>query len=408
MANGLARQKVEIVMDDIRMTRNVLKLNLGLVVMTLPLLACTPSTSLDLQSRSLAAQGQPSTRDMNAFPLNKTVCDPWSGQTPSTSENGVRARLAHRSSGQPDWNRSEDYLRQGTASGRTLFFSDLNVPTRLFDQGFATQTSAVVTNDAGEKLIEYFGLQFSTQLRLGTDDPAGDYELAILSDDGSTLRISEARGTIGPADASGEVLIDNEGAHPTRLGCAKRAVSLQQGQGLDLDLSYYQGPRMHIAMILLWRPTNASVTPEPLCGASGNDFFFDPDRDSSPQKNYRSLLSRGWRPVPAKNLFLPGQSVFNPCVTGENLEITDFALVEASSFQIDIQWRTNRAATSQALVKRVLTGEEFLTDSDQLLRTTHVLRIEGLESDETYEIQPVSVAEDGAKVIGEKLTVKTP
>lgn len=390
-------------MDDIRMTRNVLAVWAGPLMVTLPLIACTPKTSLDVSAQSLGAQGQPSRRNMNAFPLNKTVCDPWSGGAPDTSQNGVRARLAHRAAGQPEWTRSRDYLEKGVASGRSLFFSDLNVPTRLFHQGFATQTSSVVTDDRGEKLIEYFGLGFVTQIRLGTDDPAGDYEFAILSDDGTTMRV-------GAGDGGGgmRVLIDNEDAHPTRMGCAEERVALEHGQGLDVDITYFQGPRMHIAMVLMWRPVTASTRREPLCGAMGNDAFFNPDKGSKPLANYAALLARGWKPVPARNLFLPGAAVFNPCVTGEELEITGSAIVEVSSFQAEIQWRSSRPGTSQALVRRLATGEEYLTDSDQMLRTVHQLRIEGLESGEDYEIQPVSVAEDGAKAFGAKLFISTP
>lgn len=389
-------------MDDIRMTRNVLTTFTGLLTLTLPLIACTPKTTLDITGESLEAQGQPSNRNMNAFPLNKTVCDPWSGGTggPDSSQNGVRARLGHRSSGQPAWTRSTDYLDKGVASGRHLFFSDLNVPTRLFEKGFATETSSVVTDDQGEKLIEYFGLGFSSQIRLGTDDPAGDYEFALISDDGTTMKI-------GSNDAQ-KVLIDNEGDHPTRMGCGTERVSLQHGQGLDIDISYFQGPRMHIAMMLVWRKVTASTRSEPLCGASGNDFFFNPDDGSKPKANYRDLLSRGWAPVPARNFFLPGQAVFNPCVTGEELQITNASVVEVSSFQAEIQWKSSRAATSQALVRRISTNEEYLTDSDQMLRTSHQLLIQGLESGEDYDIQPVSVAEDGAKAFGAKIRITTP
>lgn len=386
-------------MDDIRMTRNVLASILGLM-MTLPLVACDRKSSMDLDATSLADQGQLSSRNMNLNPLNKTVCDPWSGGQPQTSENGVRARLAHRGVGQAAWTKSSEYIDQGVMSSRTLFFSDLFVPTRLFDQGFSTQTSAVVQNDRGEKLIEYFGLDFQSQIRLGADDPAGDYEFAVLSDDGATMKIAGADGLLS------ETLIDNEGMHPTRMGCGLRPVKLEAGKGLDFGISYFQGPRMHIAMTLMWR--RAAETPEPLCGASGNHAFFNPDDESKPQKNYDDLLARGWKPVPAANLFLPGQAVFNPCVTGEDLVVEGLELIEASSFQVELQWRTSRPATSQVLVRRLSTGEEYLTDSDQMLRTAHRLVVDGLQAGENYELQAVSVAEDGAKSFSEKVRIATP
>lgn len=386
-----------------KMTHTILAPLMGMMIV-LPLLGCDRRESLTLSAESLEAQGVSANRNMNAYPMHKTVCNPWSGGVVDSSENGIKARLAHRGVAHPIWTLSSDYLSKGQASNRTLFFTDLNVPTRNFDQGFSTQTTSVVRDDMGEKLIEYFGLQFQTQLRLHTEDSAGQYELAILSDDGTTLKISSPSAEGG--ESVSETLINNEGAHPTRMGCAARPVTLNHKQGLDLDLSYYQGPRMHIAMMLMWRPVSTSA--EPLCGASGNNLFFNPDDQSKPQSAYRDLVSRGWKPIPARNFFLPGQEVFNPCVEGEDLELSNFVLNEASSFQIDVQWQSSRPATSQILVQRISTGEEFLTDSDQMLRLQHRLVIDGLESGETYEIQAVSVAEDGAKALSAKLQVTTP
>lgn len=367
-----------------------------LALLVLSLSACSPPQDLAVSANSTLEQGQPATRNMNAYPLNKVVCDPWSSGTgPVGNENGIRARLGVRGTGQPAWTQSSDYVTHGQMSAQNLFFSDLFVPTRMFDQGFATQTSSVVANDQGEKLIEYFGLRFQTQLRLTAGDVPGDYEFAILSDDGTTMTIDNQT-----------TLISNEGTHPSKLGCGTHKISLAAGDRKDLDITYYQGPRLHISMILLWRP--ASATAEPLCGSSGNHLFFDPDHGSNPQQAYKDLLARHWAPVPARNFFLPGQQVFNPCVQGEPLEISGFAIKEVSSFQAELIWQSSRPATSQVLVRKVSTNEERLTDSDQILRTTHELRVEGLESDVTYELQAVSVADDGAKALGPKIVITTP
>lgn len=366
------------------------------------LMACEKSGLLEARLNTESyVSGLSSTRDMNQFPLHKVVCDPWSGGGGMTKpEQGIRARMAYRGAGQKAWSNSVDYLNHGQVSSQLLFFTDLSVPTRMFDQGFSTQTSQVVKDDAGEKLIEYFGLEFATDLRLDPTQSATSYEFALLADDGVTLEIGEG--------SQAQTLIKDEGDHPTRMSCGEFSVPMEHSRTLPIKLNYFQGPRYHIALTLMWRPTSAGLAKsDPLCGHSGNDLYFDPDT-SAPKKSYKDLEARGWRPVPAGNFYLPGQQIFNPCIEGEKLEISGFKVLEISSYQADVAWNSTRPATSQVLFKKISTGEETLTPSDNMLRTDHSLLVTGLEPDETYEIQAVSVAEDGSKAFGPKTILKTP
>lgn len=372
--------------------------------LTLFLSACQNTMRVDSE-KLLGFSAEPALqmaqRNMNASPLNKTICDPWNEGEPGLAENGLRAKLAYRGLQQTTWSKSTDYLEKGQMSGKNLFFNDLFVPTRRFEKGFATQTSQVVTDDMGQRLIEYFGLQFESEIRLNSGDAEGAYQLALLSDDGATLTLH--------AGAQKEEHLANEGVHASRLACATQSVHLQRGESLPISLSYFQGPRYHISLILLWRPVSGVQLPaEPLCGREGNNVFFDPDRDSEIQPAYHDLLARGWKPVPAANFYLPGQQNFNPCVSGEPLELSSFKLLEVSSYQADLTWRTSRPATSQALVRDLTNGGERLTDSDQGLRTQHALTVTGLDSGVLYEIQAVSVAEDGSKAFGASVRFTTP
>lgn len=368
------------------------------------LAGCQQAPSEDISANNLAPSSWVASRDMNRYAMNKVVCDPLGegNPVPPPPTNGIAANLAYLAPTQSPFSKSSDYMTKGTQSSQQLFFSDLFVPTRLFTEGFSTQTSQIIKNDVGDKLIEYFGLHFRTQLFLvGDDQTDGNYELAVLSDDGTTVKIVSG-------DQS-QLLINNEGDHPTRLGCSATSVALSHTQGLNLDITYYQGPRYHISMVMLWRPAQAkTLGKDPSCGLTGNDTFFDFNNKSAPQKAYKDLLARGWRPIPAGNYFLPASEDINPCTPGSPLTMADIELGAVTGTSAQVSWSTNRVSTSQALVVNTASGDQFLTASDQTLTTSHSLMINGLTPGATYSVQVLSVAEDGARTIGDPITVVTP
>lgn len=370
---------------------------LALVPLSFLIAHCSRPNLDDQVTAATTLPGQAANRNMNAFPLNKLVCDPMGGPIGTNLKNGIEAKLAYRGATQPRWYSSTDYLDKGVKSDKKLFFSDLFVPTRMFSEGFATQTSSVIVDDLGERLIEYFGLNFKTELRLIGDQPSGKYDLAVLADDGVMVA------SIGEGGKA--TLLSGDGDHPTKMICGN-PIDLTNGSGKSLDITYYQGPRYHISLVLLWRPAKAGK--DPLCNQEGNNLYFDPDNGSKPKQGYKDLLARGWKPIPAANFFLPDQVEINPCVPGEPLQINGPTISEIFFNQVDLVWKTDRAATSQVLVKDVETGAETLTISDNLLRTSHQVSVAGLTSGKTYQFRAVSVAEDGGKVVSIPLTVTLP
>ena len=178
-----------------------------------------------------------------------------------------------------------------------IFLEKVSVPTRAFTTGFPTLSGALVKDSEGEDLIEYFGLDIESEIVMESGASPTVKEWALLADDGVRLSLA------------GSPVAFSAGVHPTRLVCGTQAIPLIAGQNIPLRLQYFQGPRHHIALTLLWR--DAAISAEPLCGAQGNTFWFDDQ--SQPTLQYQSLLQRGWEPVPAAHFQVPDSSSFNPC-----------------------------------------------------------------------------------------------
>ncbi len=260
--------------------------------------------------------GQASTKT-NAMgltpPSAQIICDPLSSGN-ATLNGGLVGSLTYRPDQVPSgvsFTQVSDYINFGTKSAQTVYLSQLNVPTRKFTDGFMTQDNSLIRKDHGELLIEYFGLHMETILKLSSRDPVGKYQLALLSDDGTILEVHKT------SDEK-MTLIRNDGAHSARFGCASSLISMSAETRLPISVDYFQGPRMHIALVAMWRqlPEGTLTAPaDPLCGQDGgsNSFYFDSETSpSTPQPAYNQLLSRGWKPISSENFELPN-SATNPC-----------------------------------------------------------------------------------------------
>jgi hypothetical protein len=261
----------------------------------------TPDSALASGVPSPAPSADPAT----------TVCDPFTNNPShpgSDLNHGIVASIKYLSDSMPRYSKATDYQKNGVPLDATLFFTDVNVPTRSFSLGFATQSGNLLLNDKGNTLYEYFSVHMESQLQLTLADPVGSYQLAILSDDGSLAQIDRGSGF--------EVWVNNDGVHSTRFTAATQPLLFASTTTrIPIQVDYFQGPRYHIAMILLWRPwPSTGSTKDPLEGKSGNTYFFDPDQvPSVPTSAYNALLSRGWKPVSAANFYLPEEVAQNPC-----------------------------------------------------------------------------------------------
>lgn len=343
--------------------------------------------------------------NVNQYPSNKIICDPLSGgETTQTSyEKGIKASLHYLIPGMPNFKTSMNYAQFAKKSDQNIFLSDMNVPTRLFSEGFSTSTGQVLKNDSNEKLIEYFGLKMSTNLILSDLDEVGDYELAMLADDGTTLKLKS-----GNAEIPDEVLIDNEGDHPTRMGCATRTVKMRKNVMLPIEATYYQGPRYHISNVLIWRKVTAAGTADPLCNQTGNNLFFNPDNKSAPQQAFKDLQARGWKVLSADNFMMSKTATeYNPCIRGTDPVISGFEVGEVILTSVSLSWTTDIEATSHVELTNMKTGEVSTTQSDNVLRTHHDMNLTGLQPATTYQVRAVSVSQDLGRTTSAALSFTT-
>jgi hypothetical protein len=117
----------------------------------------------------------------------------------------------------------------------SIYTNILHVPPRDFSEGFPGVTDR----------YEWFAIDYNG--RFWIHDP-GKYEFFLMSDDGSRLYID------------GKTIIDNDGVHAS----VERAGSTTLKTGAHrIRVSYFQGPRFHVSLILdvrrpgeEWHPFN--------------------------------------------------------------------------------------------------------------------------------------------------------
>lgn len=275
----------------------------ALTFVTISLLGLTGCNSAEFVMR-----GENSSSRLS-IPGNPFVCDPFEATTAKSNE-GLRGSIHYLDASQPRYTSSSDYVTQGHELDAELYLSRVFAPTRVFDAGFTTDANKMLKDASGDLLMEYFAFNLQSRIKLSTGEPDGLYQLAIISDDGATLLAEDSSGAMSP-------LVVNEGAHATQMGCATQAVAMTSATRLPITLSYFQGPRFHIAMALMWRPVSnsAGALNDAQCGQSGSTYFWSYDaatKTSVPQAAYQDLLSRGWKPLDAANFEIPSGT--NLCV----------------------------------------------------------------------------------------------
>ena len=104
----------------------------------------------------------------------------------------------------------------------TIYTSSLNIPPREFDAGFPGVTDR----------FEWFAIDYNGRFWIEKPDR---YRFSLLSDDGAKLYIDD------------KLIINNDGTHPPT---EKRGDVRLTGGLHRIRVSYFQGPRFHVALML--------------------------------------------------------------------------------------------------------------------------------------------------------------
>jgi hypothetical protein len=347
------------------MVRKYLKTGcFSLIFLSLPLLTgCEGLQGLTVKEDETTVEVEPNQPvDPDA---SGAVCNPFGGSV-TARDQGLLGELYHLPSSLPRYESVSPYIQNGMKLDATLYFDQVSVPTRPFDAGFTTLGGETLKTPAGDTLYEWFALRFDSVIKLTNGDRTGKKQFALLADDGAILR----------AKVNGQwlTLVDDDGQHPTKFKIASVAVDMGVDTELPIELKYFQGPRMHIAVMVLWRdwPEGNNAWKDALNGEEGNDLFFDSEvSPSAPQAAYRALLSRGWKAVPAANFFLPNQSAPNPCPEQEVPTDTNTSTVTSTDTETETSTGTaTETGTSTDTSTSTSTDTATDTESDAKLAIT--------------------------------------
>jgi hypothetical protein len=243
------------------------------------------------------------------------VCDPFSENNIVNSTQGLKGFLYHDPSqpslwGTPEFSTSSQQYLKESLKVAELELSSVNVPGRYFEFGFTTNSGSLLAID-DVPMTEWFALSVASRLRI--TEP-GKYQFSLLSDDGATLKVKY------PDQEEYQTFIDNEGIHPPKLKVSDSVLDFSTGtESYPINLSFYQGPRFNIALMLMMRKINDVSAPgalfEPLNLLEDFEaFWITYATYPSPAvatQNYQQLLDNGWTPVPSQYFEL--QSGFNRC-----------------------------------------------------------------------------------------------
>jgi hypothetical protein len=195
---------------------------------------------------------------------SETVCDALSGGTMRCAPNqGLRGSiyiLSPEEGQRPENFRVDSYIQFGAKLPVQIQLSHLDVLPRDFTAGFPLSDGSLLSDSAGNPVLEYFGLDVSGYFELKAPYASGEYEFAELADDGSVFLMD------------GKIIVDDDGTHPPMWACSQ-PIHLKVGEKRSVQLKYYQGPRTAIALNVYFRQAKH----DGICDETGGWTVLPPD-----------------------------------------------------------------------------------------------------------------------------------
>lgn len=221
-----------------------------------------------------------STRDLICNPLSASGANqPKNYDVPSVpkSKLGLIAQLYE---GEDNWRNMDQYMKEGYKHQEYIYFSNFNVPTRNFLQGFGFGETDFLKNRHGEKLIEWFAIHAKGNIVIPENESDGFYHIVTISDDGVRVKID------------GNTLISNPIAHAPTIDCADSLVELKSKVEKPFELTYFQGPRTAIALMVFIKKIDDPAS-------------FKKSKNCSTQMQPQALYDEGYKVISPSWFTLP-------------------------------------------------------------------------------------------------------
>jgi hypothetical protein len=296
---------------------NFLKKELGIVALTLLSVvaasqACSPAKFAKISPSEGLTPPNDTSGDMTGGEIppsepDTAICDPFGASSTHASLAGITGSIYQGNENQKS---STEMISNGILRSRNLFMSNIFVPGHDFNSGFNLQNNTALKDTNGQILKTYFALNLNSQLRLASSDAVGEYEFAVLADDGATLSIADS--------PSAGVLIENDQKQGMKIACANRTVRFTSKSMLvPMNLTYFQGPGYKLGLVLLWRlrsalqSKNVGQSAECLVDANAlkdDSYYFS---NGVPTDKFNALLEAGWSILKPENFILPPEVVNN-------------------------------------------------------------------------------------------------
>ncbi len=191
--------------------------------------------SKNVKDENLCANG--STQDLICNPLSVSSDDLLKDNDIASVAKSRLGLIAQLYEGEKDWLNLDQYLKEGYKHQEYIYFSNFNIPSRDFQQGFGFGESDYLKNRNGEKLIEWFAIQAKGNIILPENESDGFYHIVTISDDGINVKID------------GKTFINNSKTHSPTIDCANSLIEFKSNQEKTFELTYFQGPRTRIALM---------------------------------------------------------------------------------------------------------------------------------------------------------------
>jgi len=119
---------------------------------------------------------------------------------------------------------------------------EINTAPRFYDKGVVGREQETIQDPRSNKeLLEYYLIKYEGLLEIKDPSMNGEYEFALVSDDGVLLKLNN------------KTVIKTNLYHSPRMDCMEKSIRVKVNKPIKIDLYYHQGMKNHVANMLVWR-----------------------------------------------------------------------------------------------------------------------------------------------------------